>query len=137
MVKIRNRVVPLISLVLMLVFVRIIQHSPLHVRTNWELNWDLFWVGLVVITVALTVGATWTPALTATCYLFGFFAGALFHQNGTDPGGATTNNFWQIWVVVYLGGVLLGIGLDIAFAILRAARKLDKTPPVDISSAQN
>lgn len=69
----------------------------------------LFVVGMVALAISFFLKGRVTPVCTAVAYIVGFIAGAVFQTDGTDAGGARTNNLWIIWVVVYVCLTLVGI----------------------------
>lgn len=69
----------------------------------------LFVVGMVSMAVSFFLEGKTTPICTAVAYIVGFVAGAISQTNGVDAGGATTNNLWIIWAVVFVCLTLAGI----------------------------
>lgn len=52
-------------------------------------------------------------AITASVsYILGYGIGYLFQSNGFDPGGGTTNNLWQIWLISTLVICALGFVIE-------------------------
>ena len=72
----------------------------IHGMKQWPLV--LFVGGLVVIGVSYFAGA-------AVSYIMGFTIGKIFQQDGTDPGGGSTNNLWIIWTVIFVCFTLASI----------------------------
>jgi len=83
----------------------------LHGMKEWPV--DLFIVGLAVLLISLLARKQYVPWFTAIGYVLGFWAGVLFHTEGTDPGGGKTDNLWIIWIVVFLVCILAGILYEI------------------------
>lgn len=83
----------------------------LHGMKEWPA--DLLWIGLAALLVSLLTRKQYVPWFTAIGYVLGFWAGALFHTEGTDPGGGKTDNLWIIWMIVFLGCILAGILCEI------------------------
>ena len=84
----------------------------LHGMKEWPL--DLWIAGTVVILASLIARKQLVPWFTAVGYLLGFFAGLIFHTEGSDPSGGRTDNLWQIWTVVFAVCILAGIIFEIA-----------------------
>lgn len=69
--------------------------------------------GVTVIGVfGVIKGYRWTPLFTLAGYFFGFLTGYIFQRTELDPGGGSLNNLWQIWFVVMVGAILVGVLLD-------------------------
>ena len=67
----------------------------LHGMKEWPM--DLFIVGILALLISLFTRKQYAPWFTSVGYFLGFLAGALFHVEGTDPGGGKTDNLWIIW----------------------------------------
>ena len=79
----------------------------IHGMKQWPL---VLFVGvLVVIGVSYFAGAGLIPPFTAVSYIMGFTIGKIFQQDGTDPGGGSTNNLWIIWTVIFVCFTLASI----------------------------
>lgn len=48
----------------------------------------------------------------ALSYSIGFLSGMIFQTDGVDAGGGRTNNFWLIWIVVYICGIIFAIASE-------------------------
>ena len=71
----------------------------LHGMKQWPAI--LFGVGAVAVAVSFSGGGTYFPRLTALGYPVSFLIGLIFQCDGTDAGGARTNNLWIIWTVAF------------------------------------
>ncbi len=69
----------------------------------------LFGVGMVFLAISFFLRGKMAPIIIALAYLIGFVAGVVFETDSIDAGGATTNNLWVIWAVVFVG--LCGISV--------------------------
>ena len=74
---------------------------------------DLFVAGILALLISLFARKQYAPWFTSVGYFLGFLAGALFHREGTDPGGGKTDNLWIIWIVVFVVCILAGILYEI------------------------
>lgn len=92
----------------------------LHGMKEWP--FDLFVAGVVVLLVALIAKKQFVPWFTSVGYLVGFLAGVIFYTEGFDPGGGRTDNLWQIWTIVFVVSILVGI----VFEMVMKWRKLLK-----------
>lgn len=92
----------------------------LHGMKEWP--FDLFVAGVVVLLVSLIAKKQFVPWFTSVGYLVGFLAGVIFYTEGFDPGGGRTDNLWQIWTIVFVVSILVGI----VFEIVMKWRKLLK-----------
>lgn len=93
----------------------------LHGMREWPL--DLWIAGTVVILASLIARKQLVPWFTAVGYLLGFFAGLIFHTEGSDPGGGRTDNLWQIWTVVFAVCILAGFIFEI---VMKWRKQLSK-----------
>ena len=48
------------------------------------------------------------PIVIALGYMIGFVAGVVFEKESVDAGGASTNNLWLTWTMVFVGFAVLG-----------------------------
>lgn len=97
-----KRIASLESLGILMIGFLVIRYSlfELHGTIQWPLVLAI--VCLAVIIVSFFRKATITPLLTSASYIIGFFLAYIFQSNGTDPGGARTNNLWIIWTVIII-----------------------------------
>ena len=93
----------------------------LHGMREWP--FDLWIAGVVVILASLIARKQLVPWFTAVGYLLGFFAGLIFHTEGSDPGGGRTDNLWQIWTVVFAVCILVGVIFEIAMKWRKLLKK--------------
>lgn len=73
----------------------------------------LFILGVIVLVISAVCKAKIIPAVTLLGYIIGFFTGAIFRAEGTDPGGGATSNMWIIWGGVFVACIVLGIGVEV------------------------
>ena len=62
---------------------------------------------LAVIIVSFAAKAAITPISTSVSYIAGFFIAYIFQSDGTDPGGARTNNLWIIWTMAIIATIIV------------------------------
>ncbi len=93
----------------------------LHGMKEWPV--DLLIVGTAALFVSLLARKQYVPWFTAGGYVLGFCLGALFHTEGTDPGGGKTDNLWQIWTVVFVVCILTGTLLEVVMKWRRLLKK--------------
>ena len=83
-----------------------------HGNTQWSVI--LLVAGLVVLCAAAIFYCKKVMIFTVIGYIGGFAAGILFSVDGVDPGGGTTNNWWQIWTILFIVSIIIGAAWDIA-----------------------
>ena len=83
----------------------------LHGMKDWPAF--MLWSELAVLGISFLCKGRHLPLISANGYLAGFVAGLVFQTDGVDPGGGRTNNLWLIWLIVWLGVVVLGIAAEI------------------------
>ena len=82
----------------------------IHGMKQWPVI--LFAIGIIAVAISFILEGKTTPVCTAFSYIAGFAVGVIFQTDGTDAGGATTNNLWMIWTVVFICLTLSGIIYD-------------------------
>ena len=93
----------------------------LHGMKEWPV--DLFVAGILALLISLFARKQYAPWFTSVGYFLGFLAGALFHREGTDPGGGKTDNLWIIWTFTFLGCIVAGFLLEYVLKWRRMLRK--------------
>ena len=68
----------------------------------------LLGLGMLFVAVSFFLKCKVAPIVIAVGYMIGFVAGVVFEADSVDAGGASTNNLWIIWTVVFVGFVVLG-----------------------------
>lgn len=94
--------------------------GSIHGMKEWPVV--LLLAGMVALLLSLVSGKQYMPLFTSIGYSLGFWLGALFHKEGTDPGGGKTDNLWIIWLLTFAGCILAGV----VFEIVMKWRKLLK-----------
>ena len=87
----------------------------LHGMKQWP--FILLILGEIVVIISSFFNATGTMIGANVGYIMGFVAGMLFGVDGVDQGGGATNNAWQIWTVVFLICIAIGVVADIIAAL--------------------
>ena len=82
----------------------------IHGMKQWPVI--LFAIGIIAVTISFILEGKTMPICTAFSYIAGFVVGVIFQTDGTDAGGATTNNLWIIWPVVFICLTLSGTIYD-------------------------
>lgn len=82
----------------------------IHGMKQWPVI--LFAIGIIAVTISFILEGKTMPICTAFSYIAGFVVGVIFQTDGTDAGGATTNNLWIIWTVVFICLTLSGTIYD-------------------------
>lgn len=82
----------------------------IHGMKQWPVI--LFAIGIIAVTISFILEGKTMPICTAFSYIAGFVVGVIFLTDGTDAGGATTNNLWIIWTVVFICLTLSGTIYD-------------------------
>lgn len=72
----------------------------------------LFIFGVFVISISFFFKAKRVSVFAALSYSIGFLSGMIFQTDGVDAGGGRTNNFWLIWIVVYICGIIFAIASE-------------------------
>lgn len=72
----------------------------------------LFAGGVAVLGTSFFMKAKRVSVFTVLFYIVGFLAGMLFQTEGIDAGGGRTNNFWLIWTIVFVGGIVLAVASE-------------------------
>lgn len=62
----------------------------------------LFAVGAVSLSISFFAKGKTAPVLIPLAYIVGFAAGVVFQTDGSDAGGARTNDLWIIWTAVFI-----------------------------------
>ena len=68
----------------------------------------LLGLGMLFVVVSFFLKCKVAPIVIALGYMIGFVAGVVFETDGVDAGGASMNNLWIIWTMVFVGFVVLG-----------------------------
>ena len=76
----------------------------LHGMIQWPLT--LAVICLAVNIVSFAAKAVITPISASASYIAGFFIAFIFQSDGTDPGGARTNNLWIIWTMAIIATII-------------------------------
>ncbi len=119
----KNIIVHLLSLCVLCIAFILWRYVFFDIHGMKQLPVWLFVVGIVSVVISFFLKGKITPICTAAAYIIGFIAGVIFQTNGVDAGGATTNNFWIIWAVVFAFLTLAGIICD---KFIGSARKTTK-----------
>ncbi|MCR4722806.1 MAG: hypothetical protein K5629_03415 [Eubacteriales bacterium] len=82
----------------------------LHGMIQWPLILAI--ICLAVIIVSFAAKAAITPISTSVSYIAGFFIAYIFQSDGTDPGGARTNNLWIIWTMAIIATIIVSSILE-------------------------
>ena len=68
----------------------------------------LFGMGMLFVAVSFFLKCKVAPIVIAVGYMIGFVVGVVFEADSVDAGGASTNNLWLIWTMVFVGFAVLG-----------------------------
>lgn len=93
----------------------------LHGMKEWPV--DLLIFGLIVQLIALLARKKYAPWFCAAGYSLGFWLGVIFHTEGFDPGGGRTDNLWQIWTMVFIVCIFVGVVLEIVMKWRKLLKK--------------
>ena len=121
--KLHERILKMLPLLLLILFWDYAQYQYVCLRGLSEWPTVLFRAGLLVLCVVWICAWKWTPVFIAGGYLIGFFAGWIFQRDGVDPGGGGTNNFWAIWLCVYVSSIIVGLLVDMFLILRKRLRK--------------
>jgi len=69
----------------------------------------LFGIGMFLVAISFFLKGNVTPICTSFAYIVGFVVGVIFETDGIDASGATTNNLWIIWTVVFICCTVVGV----------------------------
>jgi len=71
---------------------------------------------LVILGCSFLMGGKLVPLITSSGFLVTFFLALIFQRDGVDPAGASTNNFWYIWVFTFIGAFVLSLFFEAVYA---------------------
>ena len=98
----KNVVLHLLSLCVLCIGFVLCRYVCFDIHGMKQLPVLLFGAGAVSVAISFFLKGKTTPICTAVAYIVGFIAGIIFQTDGMDAGGATTNNLWIIWSVVFV-----------------------------------
>lgn len=73
----------------------------------------LFDISIVTMVIAVYNHLKITSISSVIGYILWFFIAFIFQSNGLDEGMGMTNNFWIIWLVGYIGTIVISLCLDL------------------------
>lgn len=71
---------------------------------------------LLILGCSFLLGGKLVPLITSSGFLVSFFAALIFQKDGVDPAGARTNNFWYLWVFIFLGCFIVSLFFESVYA---------------------
>ena len=74
-------------------------------------------VGMIFVAISFFLKGNVTPICTSFAYIVGFVVGVIFETDGIDASGATTNNLWIIWTVVFICCTVVGVISERIFSV--------------------
>ena len=90
----------------------------LHGMDQWPIV--LLVLGLIVIAISALANTRKVMIATVVGYVVGFAFGMLFNWDTFDPNSRTyRNNNWQIWTLVFLTFIVIGIVWEIAYRYMK------------------
>lgn len=116
----KNIIIHLLSLCVLCLGFVLCRYVFFDIHGMKQLPVLLLGVGIVSVVISFFIEGKTTPFCTAFAYIISFVAGVIFQTDDIDVGGATTNNLWLIWAVVFVGLTLVGI---ISEKIVGSAKK--------------
>lgn len=95
---------------------RLVRYTFFEMHGMIQLPNVLAIISAIIIIIVSLLGKKISALASVAAYIGGFGLAMLFNADGVDPGGATTNNGWIIWIVAYaiilLGGFILDYTLN-------------------------
>lgn len=98
-----------LPLIVMTVFYYMLRTVLFNYHGMHDIPFLYFLFGCIVTFISILIKNKVLPYFISGGYIAGFILGYILQSNSYDPGGGLLNNLWILWLVVYLGFIMVGL----------------------------